>query len=942
MTDVRCRRPVNAMTQAEVQHYVDAVTEMKQTGVYDEFIRIHAQAATPGHFGPAFCPWHRKFMLTFEDALRQHDPQVSDPADSTLALPYWDWETPSPSIWADDHLGGTGTPAPFNTGPWASDPPQRGSFDTNGAPGDNGLSLSMTLDRYWTEDPEGTFLDTPESRWGFRERFEFSPHAGAHVWIGGGQSIVTTAAEDPLFFLLHSNVERYYVRWQAERRREWLVANPGGSYGQDQLEADYHWGYDDGTGPVETWDFASHNLDDLMWPWDGTDPFIGNEQVRVRDMLEVRDLPYVYDTEAPWVTLDSPSSSPASLTFAAVPQGDTHSRAATFAVKSCEQSAQLVVDSVTGGFTSPHAGPVTVTPAAGDTVTEQLIWFQYTGGTPGTSATGEATVSCPETGQQWTIGLSATSIERKTVGTVLALDQSGSMTADAGGRTRAAVLQEAAAKFVELLRPDDGVGVVTFETDATVDASLADAGDGSSGTGADAAHTAITGYTPVVPPTWVPEGTDDTVPGYTSIGDGVVAAQGELAPSGPYDERAVVVFTDGHENRPQYLSDLGETVLDGRVFAIGLGSASEVRPAALAALAGDHDGYLLMTGTFDSDDYFLLDKYFLQVLAGVTNAQVVADPEGHLRPPDSGDQRRQIRIPFDLTAADVGADVILLTPAPETLSLAVETPTGDEIRVGTAQGTPGIDYVEGGTMNYYRFSLPAVLPDGAEAHAGRWHAIVELDTKAVAAHRDRLEERADEFEEAGDDDGFERVRRELRTLDALGIRYDVAVQARSDLRLDATVTQEHREPGSELIVRARLTEAGIPLSRRAAVRLRLEDPDGTERTLRLHEVEAGVYEVSLTADTAGVYRLRVLAEGETLGGEHFEREHLLSAAIWAGGNDPLPSGVGTSAGRDSTDQLSELLLCLIREGSLDEYLDENDILPGDVEDCLEKISARER
>jgi hypothetical protein len=349
-----------------------------------------------------------------------------------------------------------------------------------------------------------------------------------------------------------------------------------------------------------------------------------------------------------------------------------------------------------------------------------------------------------------------------------------------------------------------------------------------------------------------------------------------------------------------------------------------------------------MTGTFDDDDYFLLDKYFLQVLAGVTNAQVVVDPEGRLRPPDSGSQRRQVRVPFDLTAADVGADVILLTPAPEALALAVETPAGDEIRAGTAQGTPAVDYVEGESMTYYRLSLPATLADGAEAHAGRWHAIVELDTKSVAAHRDRLEERADEFEEAGDEDGLERVRRERRALDSVGIRYAVAVQARSSLRLDATVTQEHREPGAELTVRARLTEADIPLSRRAAVRARVESPEGTGRTLRLQETEESVYEASLTAGTAGVYRIRVLAEGETLGGERFEREHLLSAAVWAGGNDPVRPPTGRAPGRGSTDQLADLLLCLVREGSLEEYLDENDIPPGEVEACLEKVTRRDR
>ncbi len=927
MNHVRCRRSVNTMSRGDVQHFVAAVTEMKQTGVYDEFVRIHALAFDEGHDGPAFMPWHRKFMLTFEEALRDHDPEVSDPADSTLALPYWDWETPSATMWNDDYMGGTGTPTPFSTGPWASDPPLRGTFDTNGALGSNGISTALSEDRYWTDPVAGP---------GFRELFEWGPHADAHGWIGGDNAFVNTAAEDPIFFMLHANVERYYVRWQAERRREWLEANPGQAYGQEQLEVDYHWGYDDGTGSVETWSGAPHNLDDAMWPWDGTDPFIGSEVVYVRDMLDDRDLPCVYDTEAPWVTLEHPAVGPPALTFPSVPQGDTQAMPATFAVKSCGPSAQLVVESVTGGFTAPQT-TVTVTPPGDDAVTERRVWFQFMGQTPNTTATGEATVYCPETGQRWTISLSATSVRRPTVGTVLALDQSGSMTANAGGRTRGAVLQDAATKFVDLVRPDDGIGVVTFDTNATVPAGLDDAGDGSVGTGADTARTAITNYAPVDPPTFVAEGTDDTVPGYTSIGDGVVAAQGEFPAS--YEEQAIVVFTDGHENRPVYLEDLDETVLDGRVFAVGLGSASEVDQGPLEDLTGggtgDDRGYVLTTGPFDDDDYFLLDKYFLQVFAGVTNAQVVVDPEGFLRLPESSRERQRARLPFDLTTADIGADVMMLTPAPEALSLSVETPAGDEIDVETAEQTPGIEYIEGDTMGYYRLSLPTTPADGTEAHAGEWYATVELDPDGVDEYRERLEARADEFEEVGDEEGFERVRQQLRDIDAVGIRYDIAVQTRSDLRLDAAVAQEHYEPGAELTVRARLTETGIPLSRNVNARVQLVDPDGVERTLRLRKTTSDSYKASLTAETAGVYRMRLLVDGKTLHGERFEREHLLSASVSPGGNTPRTHPTHEA----NADRLSDVLLCLLREGGLDEFFEENEIDPEAVEECLERTNT---
>jgi tyrosinase len=68
--------------------------------------------------GPAFLPWHRQFLLLFEEQLRSVDPTVS--------LPYWDWTVDSGTdsyVWADDFMGGNGDPAQgyvVTTGPFAS------------------------------------------------------------------------------------------------------------------------------------------------------------------------------------------------------------------------------------------------------------------------------------------------------------------------------------------------------------------------------------------------------------------------------------------------------------------------------------------------------------------------------------------------------------------------------------------------------------------------------------------------------------------------------------------------------------------------------------------------------------------------------------------------------------------------------------------------------
>ena len=74
--------------------------------------------------------------------------------------------------------------------------------------------------------------------------------------------------------------------------------------------------------------------------------------------------------------------------------------------------------------------------------------------------------------------------------------------------------------------------------------------------------------------------------------------------------------------------------INDRTFAIGLGTAQQVSTSALNALTNSTGGYLLLSGILSPsiDDTFRLAKYFLQILAGVTNNNIVTDPVGFLAP----------------------------------------------------------------------------------------------------------------------------------------------------------------------------------------------------------------------------------------------------------------------------------------------------------------------
>ena len=71
-----------------------------------------------------------------------------------------------------------------------------------------------------------------------------------------------------------------------------------------------------------------------------------------------------------------------------------------------------------------------------------------------------------------------------------------------------------------------------------------------------------------------------------------------------------------------------------------------------------------------------LAKYFSQMLAGVTNAQIVTDPTGFASPGVVE------RVPFVLTVADRRCDVILLSDAPFATTLSVTAPDGTTVSAG--------------------------------------------------------------------------------------------------------------------------------------------------------------------------------------------------------------------------------------------------------------------
>jgi len=603
-----------------------------------------------------------------------------------------------------------------------------------------------------------------------------------------------------------------------------------------------------------------------------------------------------------------------SINFDDVPAGETTARAVVVEVKTCRsvtirfQGDPTVGAGSAAGTEFKKLGDNVVSVPDTNTIEPRRLrlWITYKGTNAGDAGNGTVTVSCDETGDVWPIPISATTIPRPTVAVVMVLDQSGSMLwnsglAAVGLPLRNDVLKFAAPNFVEVIQENNGIGIVAFDHDAYDRMAVGTIGPPPAAfdPARTAAKAAITAHTP-------------NPNGSTSIGDGVERAHNMLQPVAGFMHKAMVVLTDGHENEPKYLDEVAPLIHE-RVFAIGLGTAEEINPVALTKLTNDTGGYLLLTGTMGPDNLYRLSKYYLQILAGVTNQNIVLDPEGYLAP------GQKHRIEFVLNEADITSDVILLAAAPPaTFRFAVETPAGDVIDPGAAGANPTVEFVQGANVSYYRMTLPVVL-GGQGSGPGTWRALLTLDPQGFKRYVASLD----------NDPNM------LKSVQTHGVRYSLSVHSLSSLRMEARVIQSSNEPGATLTIRAVLTEYGLPVEDRATVRVEIERPDHTQITLGLSEIEPGVFEAQTLATLSGVYPMRVLASGWTLRSKPFTREQLLTGAAWRGGDNQPPTS-GTDPGRRD-EQLCQLLECLLGPDALGKWLEQHKIDPRVLRKCLDRF-----
>jgi tyrosinase-like protein/polyphenol oxidase-like protein len=199
------RRDIGGLTATDsvITSYQTAIAAMQALPASDPLswtyqAAIHGTAASPlltswntcEHGTLEFLSWHRMYLWFFERIIRKMS------GDPNWALPYWNYESPTerqlPSMFRSPSIGNPLYVSDRGIG-WNDGTSSLPPSAVNSAPA-------------MAEIPFGNFSSFLEG----------TPHAAVHITISGWMGSIYTAAQDPIFWLHHCNIDRYWNLWLAQ------------------------------------------------------------------------------------------------------------------------------------------------------------------------------------------------------------------------------------------------------------------------------------------------------------------------------------------------------------------------------------------------------------------------------------------------------------------------------------------------------------------------------------------------------------------------------------------------------------------------------------------------------------------------------------------------------------------------------------------------------
>jgi tyrosinase len=236
---VRVRKNAESLSKDERDRFLQALATLHDVdndganSKYYKYVKAHSDGFDYGiHYTPSFPSWHRAYLLSLERELQAIDPRV--------ALPYWKFDEPAPKLFSREFMGVVTNLSslvqfsnnnPIRKWKMPSATVIDGSADI--------VPIPLSTQRIIRARNASAAGDIPvvditsvsgasgytSMRTGLENDYHGSAHNHISGWLASGSS-----PRDPLFFLLHANVDRAWASWQRDDVVRATQYFPLGSY----------------------------------------------------------------------------------------------------------------------------------------------------------------------------------------------------------------------------------------------------------------------------------------------------------------------------------------------------------------------------------------------------------------------------------------------------------------------------------------------------------------------------------------------------------------------------------------------------------------------------------------------------------------------------------------------------------------------------------------